>query len=90
LGHIEQSRQSIAALLNSFASLHYLITAAIKSVRTGNSEQPVFIDLEGYDGQPYKPSKSMRRTLTLAAGEMLLPVVFFHPGVYRLLPALLF
>lgn len=39
------------------------ITAAIKSVRAGNSEQPVFIDLEGYDGRPYKPSKSMRRVL---------------------------
>lgn len=39
------------------------ITAAIKAVRAGNSEQPVFIDLEGYDGRPYKPSKSMRRVL---------------------------
>lgn len=39
------------------------ITAVIKTVRAGNSEQPVFIDLEGYDGRPYKPSKSMRRVL---------------------------
>lgn len=39
------------------------ITAAIKAVRAGNSEQPVFIDLEGFDGRPYKPSKSMRRVL---------------------------
>ncbi|EDT3088768.1 hypothetical protein XS16_005245 [Salmonella enterica subsp. enterica serovar Newport] len=39
------------------------ITAVIKSVRAGNSEQPVFIDLEGFDGRPYKPSKSMRRVL---------------------------
>lgn len=39
------------------------ITAVIKAVRAGNSEQPVFIDLEGYDGRPYKPSKSMRRVL---------------------------
>lgn len=39
------------------------ITAVIKSVRQGNKEQPVFIDLEGYDGRPYKPSKSMRRVL---------------------------
>ncbi|MDU2939998.1 MAG: hypothetical protein E7B59_12620 [Enterobacteriaceae bacterium] len=39
------------------------ITAAIKSVRAGNTEQPVFIDLEGYEGRPYKPSKSMRRVL---------------------------
>ncbi|EAW1162047.1 hypothetical protein EO50_07700 [Salmonella enterica] len=39
------------------------ITAVIKSVRAGNSEQPVLIDLEGFDGRPYKPSKSMRRVL---------------------------
>ena len=39
------------------------ITAVIKSVRAGNKEQPVFIDLEGFDGRPYKPSKSMRRVL---------------------------
>ncbi|WP_105607613.1 hypothetical protein [Cronobacter sakazakii] len=39
------------------------ITAVIKSVRAGNSEQPVFVDLEGFDGRPYKPSKSMRRIL---------------------------
>lgn len=39
------------------------ITAAIKSVRAGNKEQPVMIDLEGFDGRPYKPSKSMRRVL---------------------------
>lgn len=39
------------------------ITAVIKSVRAGNKEQPVFIDLEGYEGRPYKPSLSMRRVL---------------------------
>lgn len=39
------------------------ITAKIKAIRAGNSEQPVFIDLEGFDGRPYKPSKSMRRVL---------------------------
>lgn len=39
------------------------ITAVIKSVRAGNKEQPVFIDLEGFDGRPYKPSLSMRRVL---------------------------
>lgn len=39
------------------------ITAVIKSIRAGNSEQPVLIDLNGYDGRPYKPSKSMRRVL---------------------------
>lgn len=39
------------------------ITATIKSVRAGNKEQPVFIDLEGYEGRPYKPSLSMRRVL---------------------------
>ena len=39
------------------------ITAVIKSVREGSKDQPVFIDLIGYDGRPYKPSKSMRRVL---------------------------
>lgn len=39
------------------------ITAVIKSVRAGTSDQPVFIDLVGFDGRPYKPSKSMRRVL---------------------------
>lgn len=39
------------------------ITAVIKCVRAGNAEQPVFIDLDGYEGRPYKPSKSMRRVL---------------------------
>ncbi|MEQ1969816.1 hypothetical protein ABLA30_23295 [Xenorhabdus nematophila] len=39
------------------------ITAVIKSVRAGTNDQPVFIDLVGYDGRPYKPSKSMRRIL---------------------------
>lgn len=39
------------------------ITAVIKSVRAGNKEQPVFVDLEGFDGRPYKPSLSMRRVL---------------------------
>jgi len=39
------------------------ITAIIKAVRAGSREQPVFIDLDGYDGRPYKPSKSMRRVL---------------------------
>lgn len=33
------------------------ITAVIKSVREGTRDQPVFIDLIGYDGRPYKPSK---------------------------------
>lgn len=45
------------------------ITASIKSVRAGNSEQPVFIDLDGYDGRPYKPSKTMRRVLVEAWGS---------------------
>lgn len=45
------------------------ITASIKAVRAGNSEQPVFIDLDGYDGRPYKPSKTMRRVLVEAWGS---------------------
>lgn len=39
------------------------ITARIKSVKAGDSQQPVFIELVGFDGRPYKPSKSMRRIL---------------------------
>lgn len=39
------------------------LTATIKSVREGSKDQPVFIDLVGFDGRPYKPSKSMRRVL---------------------------
>lgn len=39
------------------------ITAVVKAVRSGSKEQPVCIDLEGFDGRPYKPSKSMRRVL---------------------------
>lgn len=45
------------------------ITAVIKSVREGSKDQPVFIDLVGYDGRPYKPSKSMRRVLIGAWGN---------------------
>jgi len=39
------------------------ITAVVVAVRRGNSEQPVQIHLEGYDGKPYKPSKTMRKIL---------------------------
>lgn len=45
------------------------ITAVIKSIRAGNSEQPVLLDLNGYDGRPYKPSKSMRRVLIAGWGS---------------------
>lgn len=45
------------------------ITARITAVSVGTSEQPVNIHLEGYDGRPYKPSKSMRRVLVAAWGK---------------------
>ena len=45
------------------------ITAVIKSVRRGSDQQPVCIDLVGYDGRPYKPSKSMRRVLIGGWGD---------------------
>lgn len=45
------------------------ITAVVKSVRQGSKEQPVFIYLDGYDGRPYKPSKSMRRVLISGWGN---------------------
>lgn len=39
------------------------ITARIKAVKAGDSQQPIFIELDGYEGRAYKPSKSMRRVL---------------------------
>jgi len=35
----------------------------VSKVTRGSAEQPVNIHLEGYDGRPFKPSKSMRRVM---------------------------
>lgn len=39
------------------------ITVTITKVRRGNREQPIWVDLEGYEGRPYKPCVSMLRVL---------------------------
>ena len=54
--------------LNADDLIGHAITATIISVTKGNAEQPVHINLEGFDGRPYKPSKSMRRVLVAAWG----------------------
>lgn len=43
-------------------------TVRIVKVSRGNAEQPVNIHLEGYDGRPFKPSKSMRRVMVQVWG----------------------
>jgi hypothetical protein len=45
------------------------ITAKIIAIRAGSKEQPVWLDLDGFDGRPYKPSKSMLRVLAYLWGE---------------------
>lgn len=44
-------------------------TYRITEVRKGTTEQPVELHLEGLDGRPYKPGKSMRRVLVAAWGS---------------------
>lgn len=44
------------------------IVATIKAVRPGDKDHPIFIDLEGMDGRPWKPSLGMRRTLSKGWG----------------------
>ena len=39
------------------------ITVTITKVSRGDREQPIVVDLEGYDGRPYKPCKTMRRIM---------------------------
>lgn len=43
-------------------------TVTIVEVRAGSAEQPVELHLQGLDGRPYKPGKSMRRVLVAAWG----------------------
>ncbi|MET0992975.1 MAG: hypothetical protein ABWY20_02370, partial [Mycobacterium sp.] len=43
-------------------------TLTISEVKAGTAEQPIEIHLVEYPGQPYKPSKSMRRVLVVAWG----------------------
>ena len=45
------------------------IVATITKVQRGSVAQPVELHLEGYEGRPFKPSKSMRRVLVAAWGK---------------------
>jgi hypothetical protein len=44
------------------------IVATIEAVRKGDAVKPVFIDLVGMDGRPWKPSKGMLRVIAHAWG----------------------
>lgn len=44
-------------------------TVTISEVKAGSAEQPIEIHLVEFPGQPYKPSKSMRRVLVSAWGS---------------------
>lgn len=44
------------------------IKSVIIGVRAGSKEQPVFIDLEGYEGRPYKPCKTQRQVIIAGWG----------------------
>lgn len=44
------------------------IVAIIQAVRKGDATKPVFIDLEGMAGRPWKPSKGMLRVVAHAWG----------------------
>lgn len=44
------------------------VTVTIRDVRAGNAEQPVEVHVDGYEGRPYKPGKSMRRVLVALWG----------------------
>lgn len=44
------------------------IVATIKAVRPGDRDHPIFVDLEGMDGRPWKPSLGMRRILSSGWG----------------------
>lgn len=44
-------------------------TVRINRVKAGTAEQPVELHLDGLDGRPYKPGKSMRRVLIALWGS---------------------
>lgn len=46
------------------------IVATIKGARKGDTTKPVFVDLEGMDGRPWKPSKGMLRVLASQWGVL--------------------
>ena len=44
-------------------------TVTVTGVKRGSAEQPVAVELSGYEGRPYKPCKSMRRVLVAIWGD---------------------
>lgn len=55
--------------LNSDDLLGGSITVRVTKVALITGEQPVAVHLEGYDGRPFKPCKSMRRVLIHIWGD---------------------
>lgn len=46
------------------------VTVCVADVKRGKTaEQPVWLELQGYEGRPYKPCKSMRRVLIMLWGD---------------------
>ena len=45
------------------------ITVRITGVKRGSKDQPVALEISGYEGRPYKPCKSMRRVLVALWGD---------------------
>lgn len=46
------------------------VTVRVTDVKRGKTaEQPVWLELQGYEGRPYKPCKSMRRVLIMLWGD---------------------
>jgi hypothetical protein len=45
------------------------VTVTIEKVRRGDKEQPIFVDLVGYQGRSYKPCKTCRRILIASFGD---------------------
>lgn len=55
--------------MNADALIGGPITVTISGARIVSADQPVILDLEGYDGRPFKPSLGMRRVLIAAWGK---------------------
>jgi len=53
--------------LNADSLLTGPITVTITGVRRGDKDQPIIVDIEGY--QPFKPCKTMRRVLIATFGD---------------------
>jgi hypothetical protein len=62
----EEVRASIVPKSDQLNAEDFLagpVTVTITGVRKGDKEQPIFVDLAGYPGRPYKPCKTCRRIL---------------------------